>query len=93
MNAGRPVGPTLEELRADLIAELQRHPLLTRGAVVMRSDLATALGVDAETVEQLTTHTLAAGYLAAATWITPTDGEDAALVALLASTDARLVPG
>lgn len=89
MSVGRPIGPTLEELRSRLLAELRRHPPVTRGAVVMRSDLTTALDVDAEAVEQLIAQTVSAGHLAAATWLVPTDGDDAALVALLAPADAR----
>lgn len=83
MSAGRPIGPDLDELRARLVAELQRHPVLTRGAVVMRSDLSTALRVDAETVEILTAHAISSGYLSDATWIVSADGADAALVAVL----------
>lgn len=59
----------------------------------MRSDLAASLDVDAQTVELLIAHAVTAGHVAAATWLTAPDGEDAALVALLAPTDARLVTG
>lgn len=93
MSVGRPVGPGLDELHTRLMAELARHPLMSRGAVVSRSDLAAALDVDSETVELLVAHAVIAGHLAAATWLLPLQGEDAALVALLAPTDNRLVTG
>ncbi|MCM3614376.1 hypothetical protein M3672_07970 [Microbacterium enclense] len=91
MSVGRPVGPGLDELHARLMVELARHPLMSRGAVVSRSDLAASLDVDAETVELLVAHAVMAGNLAAATWVLPSRGNDAALIALHAAT--HIPPG